>query len=66
MQVVRSDSPVLQGHVHPAAVVSALGHELAELLPNAEFAVVPDAGHVANLDDAEASTSLVRDFLDRD
>jgi 3-oxoadipate enol-lactonase len=41
-----------------------LSRRLADALPNAELAVVPDAGHVANLDNAEAFTALMRDFLD--
>lgn len=33
--------------------------------PRAEYAVVPDAGHVSNLDNPEAFTSALRSFLDR-
>jgi pimeloyl-ACP methyl ester carboxylesterase len=40
-----------------------LGRSLARALPNAEFEVVPRAGHVANLDEPAAFTSLVREFL---
>jgi 3-oxoadipate enol-lactonase len=40
-----------------------LGRSLAQALPNAEFEVVPRAGHVANLDEPAAFTSLVREFL---
>jgi 3-oxoadipate enol-lactonase len=41
-----------------------LSRELAALLPHGEFAVVPNAGHVANLDDPDAFSRLLRSFLD--
>lgn len=41
-----------------------LSRRLAEALPSARFEVVPEAGHVANLDSPEAFTVLLRDFLD--
>ena len=41
-----------------------LCRELAALLPHGQFAVVPDAGHVANLDNADAFSRLIRAFLD--
>jgi 3-oxoadipate enol-lactonase len=41
-----------------------LSRKLAEALPNATFATVPNAGHVANLDNPEAFNALLRDFLD--
>lgn len=40
-----------------------LSRELARLLPNASFATVPDAGHVANLDNPEGVTGALRAFL---
>jgi 3-oxoadipate enol-lactonase len=36
---------------------------LAETLPDARFEIVPAAGHVANLDNPEAFTRLLREFL---
>lgn len=41
-----------------------LSRRLAEALPNARFETVPSAGHVANLDNPQAFTALLRDFLD--
>lgn len=40
-----------------------LSRALATALPDARFATVPDAGHVANLDNPEAFNALLRDFL---
>ncbi len=37
---------------------------LSRALPDARFEVVPGAGHVANLDNPEAFTALLGDFLD--
>jgi pimeloyl-ACP methyl ester carboxylesterase len=42
----------------------ALSRRLAEALPDARFEPVPDAGHVANLDNPHAFTALLQDFLD--
>jgi pimeloyl-ACP methyl ester carboxylesterase len=33
------------------------------VLPDARFEVVPNAGHVANLDNPEAFNRLLREFL---
>lgn len=40
-----------------------LSRRLAAMLPDARFAVVPGAGHVANLDNPAAFNALLRDFL---
>jgi len=40
-----------------------LTRSLADALPNATLELVPDAGHVANLDNPAAFTTLVADFL---
>jgi pimeloyl-ACP methyl ester carboxylesterase len=40
-----------------------LARDLASGLPGSTFALVPEAGHVANLDNAEAFTGLVAEFL---
>jgi 3-oxoadipate enol-lactonase len=41
-----------------------LSRRLAEALPDGGFALVPEAGHVANLDNSAAFTALLRRFLD--
>ncbi len=43
----------------------AIAGEMAASLPNAEVAVVADAGHAAHLEQPEAFASLLRAFLDR-
>lgn len=43
-----------------------LSGRLAEILPDARFEVVPDAGHVANLDNPQAFNGLLREFLELD
>ena len=40
-----------------------LSRRLAEALPDARFEIVPDAGHVANLDNPQAFNRLLREFL---
>ena len=43
-----------------------LSRRLAESLPDARFEIVPDAGHVTNLENPEAFNRLVREFLELD
>jgi 3-oxoadipate enol-lactonase len=43
-----------------------LSGRLAESLPDARFEIVPDAGHVANLENPEGFNRLVREFLELD
>ena len=43
-----------------------LSRRLAETLPDARFEIVPAAGHVANLDNPEAFTRLLREFSQLD
>jgi 3-oxoadipate enol-lactonase len=43
-----------------------LSHDLAELLPRAELRLVADAGHVVNLEQPEAFSALLREFLSRE
>lgn len=43
-----------------------LSKALAAALPDARLELVPDAGHVANVDAPEAFTALLRSFLDAD
>lgn len=40
-----------------------LSRELAELLPRGELRLVPDAGHVVNLEQPKAFTALLAEFL---
>ncbi len=40
-----------------------LSRSLATLLPNARFETIPDAGHIANLDNPEAFNAAVSAFL---
>jgi 3-oxoadipate enol-lactonase len=40
-----------------------LAGDLAGLLPRAELRLVPDAGHVVNLEQPEAFNALLREFL---
>lgn len=42
-----------------------LSREIADGIPGARFAAIPDAGHVANADNAPAFDELLRQFLDR-
>ena len=42
-----------------------LSHELAKSLPNATFEMVPNAGHVANLDAPDAFTGKLEGFMQR-
>lgn len=37
---------------------------MAEALPNAKFVVVPDAGHLAPMENAEVTNVAIRDFLE--
>jgi pimeloyl-ACP methyl ester carboxylesterase len=41
------------------------GEQLCRFLPRAERALVPDAGHLANLDNPRAYNGLIREFLRR-
>jgi 3-oxoadipate enol-lactonase len=43
-----------------------LSRDLAALLPRAEPRVIPDAGHVVNLEQPEAFNAIVRSFLEAD
>ena len=64
-QLSRATMPVLliAGALDPAFV----GHakELAQRLPNAELCTIEDAGHAAHLEQPDAVTRAVRDFLRR-
>jgi 3-oxoadipate enol-lactonase len=41
----------------------AIAHHLAEHIPNAEYAVVPNAGHLVGIDQPDALNRLLLDFL---
>ncbi|WP_067677008.1 alpha/beta fold hydrolase [Nocardia miyunensis] len=40
-----------------------LAAELAELIPNAELAIIPEAGHTPSMETPDAFDAVVRDFL---
>src|SRR5262249_34889962 len=48
---------------HDSAVRVGAGAELARALPDAQLAVIPDAGHLANLDNPIAYNQALGDFL---
>lgn len=48
-----------------ATVPASLARARGRLLPAAEFRAVPSAGHVGNLENPDAFTAALRDFLDR-
>jgi pimeloyl-ACP methyl ester carboxylesterase len=54
---------VVAGELDPLAPVDRCA-QLAELIPNAEFKVVPQAGHAAVLQEPEFYVALVRSFLE--
>jgi pimeloyl-ACP methyl ester carboxylesterase len=41
----------------------ARSRELADGLPNAEFVIIPEAGHLSALEQPEVVTTVIRDFL---
>jgi 3-oxoadipate enol-lactonase len=43
----------------------SLSRSLAERLPNARFETIPNAGHIANLDNPQAFNPAVNAFLMR-
>lgn len=55
---------VLSGE-HDRTTAAASAHELAELLPNAEEAVIADAAHVAIYEQPDATLAALRAFLAR-
>jgi len=65
-------TPDLPGIRAPALVVSAAedpavppehGRRIAELIPGARFEVIPDAAHIANIEQADRITGLIEGFL---
>ena len=55
---------VISGAEDPATP-PAMGQEMADLIPGAEFATVPAAAHLIAVERPEAVTALLRDFLGR-
>jgi pimeloyl-ACP methyl ester carboxylesterase len=55
---------VLSG-AHDRTTAAASAHELAELLPNAEEAVIANAAHVPIYEQPEATLAALREFLSR-
>ncbi len=56
--------PTLVAHGENDAVApGSLSEEIAAAIPNAKLATIPDAGHVANADNAPAFNALLREFL---
>jgi len=65
-------TPVLPSISAPTLVVSAAedpsippehGRRIAELIPGARFELVQDARHIANVEQSDLITSLIREFL---
>jgi pimeloyl-ACP methyl ester carboxylesterase len=50
---------------HDAKSRKRAGDQLERVLPLAERALVPDAGHLANLDNPHAYNETIRRFLER-
>ena len=61
---VTSPALVIVGE-HDQADFHAMAERLARELPNAEFAEVPEAGHLPSIDRPEAVLALVRPFVQR-
>jgi 3-oxoadipate enol-lactonase len=49
---------------HDTIAPEPLAREIAGGIPGSRFAVIPNAGHVANADNAQAFDDLLRPFLD--
>jgi 3-oxoadipate enol-lactonase len=71
---VPADSPLIGSMDIPVLVITGnhdlasrtqAANVLAERLPNAERAVIPDAGHLPNLDNPKIYNAVVRSFLER-
>lgn len=61
---VRSRTLVLSGEHDPQPLPSA-ARQMAERIPGAEFVLIPDCGHLVNLERPEAFDQAVLDFLRR-
>ena len=65
-------APRLAGLALPTCIVSGgadigsltAGRTLAEIIPDSRHAVIPDAGHVANLERSREFNSIINEFLD--
>jgi len=61
---VRAPTLLLNG-AHESNSVLAQTARLKRLIPHAEIATVPGAGHTSNMENAAAFNALLRDFLER-
>jgi len=61
---VRAPTLLLNGEHESGSVFAHLAH-LKRLIPHAEVATVPNAGHTSNLENAEAFNALLGNFLRR-
>jgi 3-oxoadipate enol-lactonase len=61
---VRAPTLVIAGEADPATP-PAHGQFIAETVDDAEFAVLPDAAHLAPVEQPEAATALILNFLER-
>jgi len=55
---------ILGGEQDKGAPPEALG-DVAAAIPGAEHVIIPDAGHISNLENPDAFNRALRDFLDR-
>ncbi|MEQ8603548.1 MAG: alpha/beta fold hydrolase [Marivibrio sp.] len=60
---IRKPALVVQGREDPGTTVEA-GQVIAEHLPGARIEVVEDAAHLANIEQAERWTAIVKDWVD--
>ncbi len=61
---IRVPTLVVAGEADPATPPEH-GRAIAQTVPDAEFAVLPDAAHIAAVEQAEPVTALILDFLER-
>ena len=59
---IRAPTLVISGAQDPATPI-AMGEEIANLLPGAEFVVIPDAAHLIAVERPEALTAQIERFL---
>jgi 3-oxoadipate enol-lactonase len=61
---IRAPTLVIAGEQDPATPPDH-GRAIAETVEDAEFAMLPDAAHLAPVEQAEAATTLILNFLER-
>ncbi len=64
LREVRMPTLVLWGE-HDTVTPRALSEELHALIPGSVLRVIPDAGHISNLDNPEAFNAALREFIER-